>query len=118
MSNSVASLPNESPGQWLTRQIERRGMSVRRFADELGVTTQTVYAWQNDRTVISEERVPRLAEALGVPEIEARRGLGYWVPDGQAPPPAIDREDLLKIRAELLGILERLDKLQDPGSGG
>lgn len=68
-------------GDWLKRQMARRDISVRQIADALDVTTQTVYGWQNSKTVISEDRVPRLAEMLGISEIEARRGLGYWVPD-------------------------------------
>lgn len=70
-------------------------MNVRQLADALNVATQTVYNWQSDRTVISEERVPHLAEVLGVSELEARRGLGYWVPDESTPTlPESDREQL------------------------
>jgi transcriptional regulator with XRE-family HTH domain len=61
--------------------MERRGISVRQIADALDVTTQTVYGWQSGKTVINEERVPRLAAALEISEMDARRGLGFWVPD-------------------------------------
>lgn len=72
----------QTRGEWLVRQMERRGIGVRQVADALEVTTQTVYGWQNSKTVINEDRVPRLAETLGISVIEARRGLGLWVPDG------------------------------------
>jgi transcriptional regulator with XRE-family HTH domain len=61
--------------------MERKQVSARRLADALGIATQTVYSWQNGKTTVNEDRVPRLAEVLGVSEIEARRGLGFWVPD-------------------------------------
>lgn len=113
MSDSVGTLPSESPGRWLTRQMERRGINARRFADEMRVTTQTIYAWQNDRTVISEERVPRLAEVLGVSELEARRGLGYWVPAGDEPQGPQLRDELIELRGQLQAILDRIDEIRE-----
>jgi len=112
MSNSSASLPNESPGQWLTRQLERRDISVRRFADAMQVTTQTIYAWQNNRTVVNEDRVPRLSEILGISETEARRGLGYWVPDEDEPQRPDLRSELIELRQQLVNILDRIDEIQ------
>lgn len=86
-----------SRGEWLTRQMERRGVSVRQLADAMDVATQTVYNWQSDKTVINEERVPRLAAALSVSEIEARRALGFWVPDESAGEmPSDDRLDAVE----------------------
>lgn len=72
---------SESHGDWLTRQMGRRGVSVRQVAEALDVTTKTVYYWRGGKTEINEERLPQLAEVLGISEIEARRGLGFWVPE-------------------------------------
>jgi transcriptional regulator with XRE-family HTH domain len=93
--------------------MELRQTSVRQIADAMEVTTQTVYGWQNDKAAIAEARVARLAEVLGVTEIEARRGLGYWVPDGQAEPAGIDRSELAKLKSDLQEILDRIDRLQE-----
>lgn len=84
-------------GDWLKSHMDRRQISVRRLADALQVTSKTIYDWRDDRTAISEERVPRLAEVLGVSELEARRGLGFWVPDGSEPEaPRIDGLDAVE----------------------
>lgn len=107
MSNDSDPAPSQSPGTWLTRLMERRSIAVRRLADEMGVTPKTVYDWRDDRTAISEERVPRLAEALGVTEIEARRGLGFWVPSGIEREPAKNTAELEEIIADLTNALER-----------
>lgn len=84
----------QSKGEWLTRNMERRDISARQVAQVLGVTTKTVYDWLSGKTAVSEERVPRLAEILGVSELEARRGLGYWVPAEGARAPEFDAEEL------------------------
>jgi transcriptional regulator with XRE-family HTH domain len=68
-------------GQWIREQREARGLSVREFAAEMDVATQVIYEWQNGKSAVSEQRVEQLAEVLGVSIIEARRNLGYWVPE-------------------------------------
>lgn len=112
MSNSSASLPNESPGQWLTRQMERKDLGVRQLARALDVTEKAIYEWRGDRTAISEVRVSKLAEVLGVSELEARRGLGYWVPETGEPERPDMRSELLELRQQLVNILERIDEIQ------
>lgn len=101
----------DGKGEWLTRQMDRADVSVRQAADALGVTTKTVYEWLNGKTAVSEERVPRLAEVLGVSEIEARRGLGYWVPADEptsiAVPGALDRQlrqEMAELQQDLAGL--------------
>jgi len=112
-STSALTPPSQPPGAWLTHQMKRRGIGVRQLADALGVTSKTVYDWRDGRTTISEERVLRLAEVLGIAEIEARRGLGLWVPDETAKPETvIGRGELEQLKADLLSILDRIDKLQ------
>lgn len=113
MNTPAQTPPKQTPGSWLTRQMELRAISVRQLAEAMDVTTKTVYDWRDDRTAISEERVPRLAEVFGIPEIEARSGLGYWVPDRRTSAPArIGREELVKLKKDLQEILERIDRLQ------
>jgi transcriptional regulator with XRE-family HTH domain len=101
--------PQPTKAEWLTRQMERREISVKQIADALGVTTKTVYDWQGGRVAISEERVPRLAEVLGVTEIAARRGLGLWVPDETPQSSDLDREQL---RAALERFRQAADDLE------
>jgi len=111
MSNSLASLPNESPGQWLTRQMNQADIGVRRLADALGVTEKAIYEWRGDRTSISEARVKPLADVLGVSEIEARRGLGYWTPgEGDGAKPARNPDELDEIIQDMTQVLERFRK--------
>lgn len=110
MSNSAQTPPGESPGAWLTRQLERKDISVRRFADAMEVTTQTVYAWQNDRTVINEGRILRLSEVLGISEIETRRALGLWVPEQAGP---LADSGNAQLRAELTQMERELAEMQD-----
>jgi transcriptional regulator with XRE-family HTH domain len=108
----------ESKGEWLTRQIERRSISVRQVADALGVTTKTVYDWQGNKTAISEARIPRLAEVLGISVVEARRGLGFWVPDEDEPQePARDDEIDAALDAMRAAIaeLERIKQARQAG---
>jgi transcriptional regulator with XRE-family HTH domain len=106
-------------GDWLKSHMDRRQISVRRLADALGVTSKTVYDWRDDRTAISEERVPRLAEVLEVSEIEARRGLGFWVPDeGVAEPSSREAGEIdvaLEIMRSAIAELERIKRDRNAG---
>jgi hypothetical protein len=87
--------------------MDRKAISVRRLADALNVTPKTVYDWRDDRTAISEERIPRLADTLGMQEIEVRRGLGFWVPNGEQAAPARDAAELEEIITDLASVLDR-----------
>lgn len=107
MSTPAQTPPSDSPGAWLTRQMERRSIGVQQLADALGVTGKTIYYWRDDKTAVSETRVPRLAEVLGVSELEARRGLGYWVPSDNGEAPAKDTAELEEIITDLANVLER-----------
>jgi transcriptional regulator with XRE-family HTH domain len=106
-------MAQQGKGEWLTRQMERENVSVRLVAEALGVTTKTVYDWQGGKTAISEERIPRLAEVLGVSELQARRGLGFWVPDESAAAHA-GREDeidaALEVMRAAIAELERIKR--------
>jgi transcriptional regulator with XRE-family HTH domain len=115
MSDSVQTPPSQTPGAWLTRQMERRSIGVPALAEALGVTEKTIYYWRNDKTAVSEARVPKLAEALGISEVEARRGLGYWVPEGSEPRPARDTAELDEILQELTSVLEKFRHWRSEG---
>lgn len=91
--------------------MERRQIGVRQIADALEVTTQTTYAWINGKTAISEERVPQLAGILGVSELEARRGLGFWVPDETAEPPELDKEQMREALRRFRQAADDLERL-------
>lgn len=117
MSNSAQPSPSPSPGSWLTRQMERRSMTVRHLAEAMGVTGKTVYDWRDDRTIISEARVPLLAQLLSTSEIDARRGLGYWVPDENTEPPAMDAEELARIETLLAEAIAELNRLKRKRAG-
>lgn len=113
-SNSAQPPPNPSPGAWLTRQMERRSISVRQLAEALGVTEKTIYFWRDDKTAVSEPRIPVLAETLGLSEIAARRGLGYWVPVESSEPagPQYDVDELRDLREQLSAIIDRIEEMQ------
>lgn len=118
MSTAAQPPPSDSPGSWLTHQMERKSISVRRLADALGVTDKTVYGWRDDRGAVSETRIPKLAAALGISEIEARRGLGYWVPDvTSGSPPAMDEEELAAVEALLEQAIAELNRLKQRRTG-
>lgn len=119
MSNSAQPSPSRpAPGAWLTGQMERKGISVRRIAEAMDVTTQTVYDWRGDRASVSEARVPLLAQVLGMTEIEARRGLSYWVPDENSEQrPAMDAEELARVETLLAEALAELNRLKHKRTG-
>lgn len=113
MSNSVQPPPSPSPGQWLTNQMERRNISVRQLAEAMGVVEKSVYFWRDDKTAVSEARIPKLAEALAISEIQVRQGLGYWVPaESPEPPPDYDVDELRDLRNQLNTILDRIEEIQ------
>jgi transcriptional regulator with XRE-family HTH domain len=95
--------------------MERKQLSARQLADTLGIATQTVYSWQSGKTTVNEDRVPRLAEVLGVSEVDARRGLGYWVPEDSEPPPVRDAGELDEILRDLTDVLDRFRRWRSEG---
>lgn len=95
--------------------MERRNISVRQLAETLGVTEKSIYFWRDDKTAVSETRVPRLAEVLSISEIDARRGLGYWVPDDSEPQPARDAGELDEILRDLTDVLDRFRRWRSEG---
>lgn len=116
MTNSAQPSPSRpKPGVWLMHQMERKQLSARQLADTLGIATQTVYSWQNGKTTVNEDRVPRLASVLGISEVEARRGLGYWTPEDSEPQPVRNAGELDEILGDLTDVLERFRRWRSEG---
>jgi len=63
----------ESPGAWVRRHREARGLSVRALAVKLGYGKTFVHDWETDTAKVSVRAVERLAELLGLPLIEVWR---------------------------------------------
>lgn len=100
-----------SAGEWLRRELSRRGISVRQATEAVGLkATQAVYAWMSDKAAPTDEAAARLAELLDVPETDVRRRFGLWVPtetDGSGP--ELDRDQL---RAALRRFRQAADDLE------
>ena len=68
---ALASAPvNETMGQRLRRLREDQELSMVRLAQRLGVSKQTLWNWETDRTLPQPRFLAALAEALLVPEGE------------------------------------------------
>ena len=57
-------------GQRLEKLRKSRSMTLAQVADQLGVSKPTVWAWEKGKARPVPERIPALAEALGVEENE------------------------------------------------
>jgi len=57
-------------GKRLEQLRKQRGMTLAQVADQLGVSKPTVWAWEKGKARPVEERLPALAEALGIRETE------------------------------------------------
>ena len=102
-----------SAGDWLRRELTRRGISVRDATEAVGLkSTQAVYAWMSDKAAPTDEAAAKLAELLDVPEVEIRRRFGLWVPEDDQPQRPELRDELIELRAQLKAILDRIDKIQ------
>lgn len=67
--------------KWLRETREARGYSTAgAFARALGIERYQLSNWETGRSAIGDDDAARIAETLGMPEIQVRRGLGLWVP--------------------------------------
>lgn len=97
-----------SAGEWLRRELSRRGISVRAATEAVGLkATQAVYAWMSDKAAPTDEAATKLAALLDVPEVEVRRRFGLWVPGDAEAQPARDTAELEEIMTDLTQVLER-----------
>lgn len=101
----------QDPGEWLKEQLDRRQLTTRDVAQAVGLRDQAVYYWLTGKTSPKDEAAAKLAELLEVPEVEVRQRFGLWTPDATAKPASIDVAELVKLKQDLLSILERIDKL-------
>jgi len=102
-------------GPRLKEAREYSGLTQDQVAEFVGVAVQTVKDWENARKTPKLERIPRLAEVLGVSP-------GRLFPDGENP--AADRADealspeasiearLARIERQLRRVLEDLQELK------
>jgi transcriptional regulator with XRE-family HTH domain len=59
---------------------------VRSFGRAIGVDSSSVSNYETGKTRPDDERAARIAEVLGLDEVQTRRSLGLWVPpDGWWP---------------------------------
>lgn len=103
----------EQAGQWLRQAREDRGFSTATaFAAALGVNQSMVSRYERGGSEVEDERAEQIADVLGMPLVEVRRGLGLWVPADEpatvAVPGALDRQ-LRQELAELQQDLAALD---------
>lgn len=79
---------------WLRRVIERRGQSIRAFADSVGVSSTGLTFYTNgayDKTlgIVRQPReslIKKIADYAGVDEDEGRVAAGYWPRKKPRPP--------------------------------
>lgn len=55
-------------GKRLEKLRKQRGLTLAQVADELGVSKPTVWAWEKGKARPVEERLPAIANVLGIPE--------------------------------------------------
>lgn len=53
-------------GKWLEQKRKSRGLTLAQVADRLGVSKPTVWAWEKGKAKPVDERIPAIAEVLGV----------------------------------------------------
>ena len=108
-------------GEWLRSEMERRNITAREVAEAVGLRDQAVYYWLTGRTAPKDDAAAKLAEVLGVPEVEVRRRFGLWVPTDGERPPELDtaqlREALDRFR-KAADDLERLINREAPPPSG
>jgi transcriptional regulator with XRE-family HTH domain len=61
---------DEAVGAALRRLRLQKGISLTDFAEQVGVSRPTIWSWEHGRTHPKENRIPALARALNVSEIE------------------------------------------------
>lgn len=104
----------EAAGQWLKDARENRGYATATaFAAALGVNQSMVSRYERGSSEVEDERAEQIADVLGMPLVEVRRGLGLWVPADEpasiAVPGALDRQLRLELD-ELQQDLANLDR--------
>lgn len=104
---------SEMPGDWLKQQMDRKGLTTHELAQAVGLRDQAVYYWLTGKTSPKDEAAGKLAELLGLPELEVRRRFNLWVPDEDQPAPAaISLDELKELREQVVAVLNRIEEIQ------
>lgn len=64
----------------IRRLRERAGLTLTEFADQCDVHISVACHWENGRSRPDLSRIPKIAQVLGVSELELVRGEKAWAP--------------------------------------
>jgi len=69
-------------GRWLVKQrsLIGRYATAAEFARALGTSAANVSNYETGKAEVSDDMAERIAEVLGLPILDVRRGLRLWVP--------------------------------------
>lgn len=95
----------DTMGGRLLRARDAKSMSVSQVAERIGVKTQTILAWESDRSEPRANRLVMLAGFLGVTPT--------WLMHGIGQAPMDTAEDAATINAEILVLKSYHEKLGD-----
>lgn len=101
----IATVGMEDPvfGEWLSRQLELRGLGQREFAARVGMGHAAVRTWITGFSTPEWHTCRKIGDTLGVPREEVRMRAGYLDPEDEPPPPVSDDEvtELVALYREL-----------------
>lgn len=105
-SNIMIETPDmDTMGGRLSRAREAKSMTAAQVAERIGVKTQTILAWESDRSEPRANRLVMLAGFLGVTPT--------WLMHGVGQAPADTAEDAATIDAEIRMLKRYHEKLGD-----
>jgi transcriptional regulator with XRE-family HTH domain len=95
----------EAAGRWLRGARERRGyQTAADFARALQVDQSLISRYERGISAVGDERAEQIAQVLRMDIVDARRGLGLWVPresgSRAAHPAAVDDMELQELIAQ------------------
>ena len=72
----------DAAGRWLVRQRSLVGRfdTAAEFARALGTSAANVSNYETGKAEVSDDMAERIADVLGLPILDVRRGLRLWVP--------------------------------------
>lgn len=112
-SNIMTETPDmDTMGGRLLRARDAKSMSVPQVAERIGVKTQTILAWESDRSEPRANRLVMLAGFLGVTPTWLMHGIGQAPMDNAEDTATLNAEiSILKNYHEKLG--NRISQLED-----
>jgi len=108
---------NQTIGQLVAARVTARGINHQTAATELGVSQTAFSAWAAGRSVPDEDRIPQLAEWLGM-DIADVAMARYYSRSKRVTNLDEAFQVLGEIRSELVRLsarIDRLERLGDPG---